>query len=163
MLKVITKTEDKDLGWRALLRALKTVDDAYVDVGLFEGEGVQHEGSELTVAQIGAVHEFGTRDGHIPERSWLRRNHDEHQAKYNARLDKAYGKILAGRARVVSVLTAFAERVASDVRRTITAVSEPPLAPSTIRAKGGKTNPLIDTGTMRNSVRGRVIVGGRER
>lgn len=152
-------TEDRDLGHKALLRALEQVDDAAADVGLFEGE--EHEGTELTMAQIGAVHEFGTEDGHIPERPWLRRNHDENEARYRDQLDKDYGRILAGRVRVLAILTAFAERVASDVRKTIGKVTEPPLAPSTIAAKGGKTHPLIDTGAMRNAVRGRVVLGGR--
>lgn len=151
-------TQDRDRGRLALLRALEDIDGSYVDVGLFEGE--DHPESDLSIAQIGAVHEYGTRDGTIPERSFLRRTHDEKRTVYARRLDDAYGRILAGQARLVSVLMAFAERVASDVRRTITAVSEPPLKPATIRAKGGKSNPLIDTGTMRASVRGRVVIGG---
>lgn len=161
MIKVTAKTTETDLGFRALLRSLKTADGAYVDVGLFEGEG-SYEGGEITVPQIGAVHEFGSQDGRIPERSWLRRNHDEHQSRYRDQLDAGYSKVLAGTGRVISILTAFAERVASDVRKTITQVNSPPLRPSTIRRKGGKSNPLIDTGTMRASVRGRVIVAGRE-
>jgi len=156
----VGRTTDKDLGRKALLIHLSQARHAYADVGLFEGEG--HEGTELSLAEIGAVHEFGTRDGRIPERSWLRRNHDEHHVRYAKMLDAAFSKILTGATDVVSALTAFAEKVASDARRTLTQVREPPLAASTIRAKGGKTNPLIDTGALRAGIRGRVTLAGRK-
>lgn len=143
------------------MRALDDVNNAYVDTGLFEDAGIQHEGAEYTVAQIGAVHEFGTRDGRIPERSWLRRNHDENIDGYNRALDALYSRVLDGRARLLGGLMAFAQRVAGDIRRTITDVELPILAESTVEKKGS-SNPLIDTGAMRNSVDGRVVLSGRK-
>lgn len=171
MLKASSTTTDKDLGHDALLRELgKMAGTAYADVGLLEGEGTQlHEApsgekSELTLAQIGAVHEFGSSDGRIPQRSWLRSNHDAHLGKYQARLERDYGRFLSalGAIPMGALLTAFAEQVASDVRRTITALKSPPKAPATLRREGERfTNPLIWTGAMRAAVRGRVRVSGR--
>jgi hypothetical protein len=151
-------TVDRDKGRLALLLALSDADNAHADVGLFEGEA--HEGTDLTMAEIGAVHEYGTRDGHVPERSWLRSNHDKHWRRYGQMLDEGYSKILAGKASVFRVLHAIGEKVASDVRKNLTDVREPPLAASTIRKKKGKTNPLIDTGALRAAIRSRVVLRG---
>jgi hypothetical protein len=159
MLKVNhSSTEDKDRGRKLLLKQLDLMDGAHADVGLFHDvkDGAADYG-ELSVAQIGAVHEFGSEN--IPERSWLRSNHDARIGKYNERLDRLYSRILQGKATVVASLTGFAEQVAGDVRRNITKIRTPPNAPATV-AKKGSSNPLIDTGTMRNSVRGRVLVHG---
>lgn len=165
MISVKTKVTDRDLGLKALIRELDRGENAYAEAGLFEGE--KHKGSDLTMAQLGAVHEFGGGIQHgrsgaktitVPERSFLRRTHDEHGRRYAEILDKAYSRILAGKARVLPALTALGERVASDIRKTITAVREPPNAPSTI-ARKGSSNPLIDTGAMRNWVRSRVALG----
>lgn len=144
------------MGRKELLRQLGKADGAHADVGIFDDAKDRPEG-EYTNAQIGAVHEFGTST--VPERSWLRSNHDKHARKYIARLDKQYARILAGKARVVTSLVAFGERVASDVRRNITAIRTPPLEQSTIDAKGS-SNPLIDTGAMRNAVSSRVVLHG---
>lgn len=40
-----------------------------------------------------------------------------------------------------------------DIQKEITDLQEPPNAESTIKKKNGKSNPLIDTGIMRNSVK----------
>lgn len=163
---VMARDSDRDLGRKKILRDLDRVDNAHADIGLFE-DAPPRDDSELTQAQIGAVHEFGAQVRHgetttvIPERSWLRSNHDKNVAKYNRQLDEQYSKVLAGRANVISALTAFAEKVASDVRRNITELRSPPNAPSTVERKGS-SNPLIDTGSMRNAVSGRVIVHGRK-
>ena len=44
---------------------------AYVDIGIL-GDTNQTEEGGITTAGIGAVHEFGTDDGSIPERSFIR-------------------------------------------------------------------------------------------
>lgn len=155
MIKVVkSRTTDRDLGLKALIGELERAKHASVEAGLFEGETGSVGG--LTIAQYGAVNEFG--GGHVPERSFIRRTHDENRSKYADFLDKAYDKILRGKAKVIPSLTALGERVASDIRRTITAVRTPPNAPATI-SKKRSSNPLIDTGAMRNWVRSRVLIG----
>ena len=160
-------TTDKDLGMMELLRQLSLVDDAYVDIGLFD-EG-KHPESDFTTAQIGAVHEFGSSIRHgrsggqtvlVPERPWLRTTHDEKQGVWQQRLDDGFNKILEGRAKVLPVLTAFGERAAGDVRRKITAIKTPGKADSTLRTQGARfNNPLIFTGFMRAAVRSQIVAG----
>ena len=174
MFKVVTVAErDVDKGRQRLYRGLGQIDRAAADVGIFDDPAAGSDGKrpdgELTQAQTGAVHEFGAEipvEGRaepikIPERSWLRSNHDKNAAKYRERLDRQYERVLAGKSGAVTALMAFAERVASDVRRNITKLRTPPLSAVTI-ARKGSSNPLIDTGSMRNAVQGRVILKGRK-
>lgn len=150
MLVVSTTTTDRDGPAKALLAAVKSIDGTTIDSGLFEGE--IHPESELTIAEIGAVNEFGTRDGRVPERSWLRRSVRENQSAWDAALDRVRDKVLAGE-NLFPLLMAFGERVASDIRGTIDKVLSPPKAESTLRSEGG---PLRRTKT------GRVKKGARE-
>jgi len=163
MLKFSGKTTDTDLGIGELLKQLSLVDGAISDVGIFDHE--EHpESEEYTVAQIGAVHEFGSKDGKTPERSFVRSTHDEQEQKWRKRMDDGFNKVLLGKAKVLPVLFAWGERAAGDVRRKITTLKTPPKAPATIKAQGGLTNnPLIWLGYMRAAVRSRVTVGGREK
>lgn len=173
MLTVVkSSTKDKDRGRLRILSMLNAIDGAHADIGLFEGE---QEGpadyGELNIAEIGAIHEFGAGIRHgrsggmtitVPERSWLRSNHDKNVMKYNKRLDRSYDRILRGKSTVLGSLTGFAEKVAGDVRRNITDLSEPPITEATKQSRvvKGTSNPLVDTGTMRQSVRGRVLLHG---
>lgn len=162
MLGAKGKTKDTDLGREEILKQLALADGAYVDVGLFDHE--EHPDSEYTIAQIGAVHEFGTKDGHIPERSFLRSTYDERREKWRARMDAAYDEIKEGKGKVLPLLMAWGEKAAGDVRRKITKLKTPPKAPATLKKEGeGFTNPLIWLGYMRQSVRARIVVGGKKK
>jgi len=44
------------------------------------------------------------------------------------------------------------EKAVADVKNKIDAISEPPNAQSTIDKKRGSTNPLVDSGLLRQSV-----------
>jgi len=181
MLKMTGRTIDHDLGLKKILAQIESFDGAVVDVGIFEGE--QHPHSDLTVAEYAAVNEFGSKDGKIPERSFLRRAVRENESKWRRLLQKSLNRVAEskGRVKVFSALTVFGEAAAGDVRKTIDAVTEPPKAESTKRREGGalrrgKTgrvskgahafqgrfdHPLIWTGTMKASVRARILVHGR--
>ncbi len=165
MFKADSITIDRDLGERDFLRAVDELDDAHIDVGLFEGE--IHPGSEYTIAQIGAVHEFGTKPGtvpKIPERSFLRSTADEKRDAYHKRMAKVANKVEGGSPNVVSMLTAMGELMASDVRKKITTLKTPKKAEATLRREGRQfTNPLIWLGYMRNAVRSRIVVGSTEK
>lgn len=165
MLKFNEKTIDIDLGREKLIKELSKANGAYADVGIFEGE--EHpEGGEYTVAQIAAVHEYGTKpstEPEIPERSFIRSTVDEKGQAWNAYLDEAYDRVKAGTTDIISALTAFGERAAGDVRRKITSLKTPPKAETTLKKEGpGFTNPLIWLGYMRAAVRSRIVVQRRE-
>lgn len=64
--------EFNDNNLKDLIKSLKK--DYFLRVGIIgsKAEKVEHEGSSLTTAEIGTIHEFGSADGkHPPRRSFL--------------------------------------------------------------------------------------------
>ena len=100
------------------------------------------------VAAVAAWNEFGTET--IPERPFFRNALAESERSVGrissqGGLDTkkmVVGEQLAGR---------VGAHVQGKIRDSITALKEPPNAPETVRRKGS-SDPLLDTGTLRNSV-----------
>jgi hypothetical protein len=161
MTRINGETTDKDMGREKLLRELGAADGATVDTGIFDGE--KHpESPEYTLAQILAVHEFGTKDGRIPERSTIRAMLRKKGKVFEQRFDHYLKLVAEGKTTMISALTAFGEETASELRREITELRDPPLAASTIK-KTGRSNPLVHTGVMRNKVHSQITVGLRKK
>lgn len=113
--------------------------------------GIRAEaGAELVT--IAAVNEFGSADGHVPERSFLRSTVDENHKKYGDLLQTAVERgIDKGTTALRRELGRVGAVAAGDVQRKIRDLKDPPNAPSTIAAKGSD-NPLVDTGRLRQSI-----------
>ncbi len=145
------KTKVVDKGFKRIRKDLKKVDGASVDVGILGGSGNVKKGT-FTVAALAATQEFGTRKAGknkniiIPERSFLRSTFDSKKQKYMKVLKSLHGDILLGKKTVVGALALFGDRVVGDVKRKITDIKTPPNAPSTLKRKYPKNNPLIETG-----------------
>jgi hypothetical protein len=152
---------DRDRGYARIVGNLDdlgktgTIEDGGpgVYVGIRSNAGNEPDGAPIV--QIGAVHEFGSADGHIPERSYLRSTVDQQRQKYAdaiVRILEAATKAPDGRAALRLGLTRLGYVAAGDVQRTIVELHEPPNAPETIRKKYGQDNPLIDTGHLVQSI-----------
>ena len=110
------------------------------------------------VAAVAGWLEFGTRSRtgsvHIPERpfirSTIRRTEDEVRDLIAEHMDPVTG---LPDERLTELL---GEYVKGEIQREITTTRTPPNAPSTI-ARKGSSNPLIDTGVMRQAVTHRTV------
>ena len=109
------------------------------------------------VAAVAAWQEFGThRDGqtHIPERPFMRnavrKSREDVREVIEAGIDP---KTLAVSGQLAGRVGAL---VKGAIQKEIVNLREPPNAPSTLKAKKPKSNPLIDTGTLRTAVTWRV-------
>lgn len=118
--------------------------------------GIRSEqGAELVT--YAAANEFGV-PGRIPERSFLRSTADENRRRYTTELMDAAVAVLDGQD-VGSAFGRVGLGAVGDVQVKIRQLRIPPNAPSTIRRKGS-SNPLIDTGRMRQSIEYEVRAGG---
>jgi phage gpG-like protein len=151
----------RDLGWERIKRDLGSAVARAVRVGVQgpEGAAVHDDSDGLTNAQLAAIHEFGTAT--VPERSFIRATIEAHGREYERILGAEAAKIIAGRSTVERSLTLLGMRVEGDMKATIEAGIPPPLAPVTVAAKGS-SQPLIDSGQLRNSITSKVVEGDQE-
>lgn len=141
----------KDLGFNSILRELRTLQRSEVAVGIVGTEAqTKHPDSDLTLAEVAAVNEYGSDDGHIPERPAHRNCAEDNQAEIAKNTQNAISAVLSG-AKAQAVMDRLGVWYTGKVKQAIADFDTPPNAPATIRAKGAN-NPLIDTGRTRNSV-----------
>lgn len=128
-----------------------------VVIGIPKSNNAIHKGSKFTVAQIGAVHEYGSPENGIPQRSFLRvplsNNSNElfKQISKDLKFSKINSNTALGRlgsSGVSVVLEAFNSQGGGTWKE---------LKPSTEarRKKGkgsGSNKPLIDTGQLRQKI-----------
>lgn len=141
---------DRDLGYDDLVATFDEIDgtEPSVFVGI-RGGPVTEDGTSLVL--VAATNEFGSEDGHVPERSFLRSTVKEQQRKYAGQLAADLGKLVDGKMDMEQVLGRLGEVAKRDVQRKIVALKEPENADRTVAAKGS-SNPLVDTGRMRQSI-----------
>jgi hypothetical protein len=140
----------KKVAFQNLADLVKRMKGRRVEVGLFDGE----------MALIGLWMEFGTKT--IPERPWLRSTFITRRddiIKFQARIVRL---LLQGKLEEERAMALLGEYVVSLLREQIIKFGPTiftPLAPATIRAKGGKTTPLINTGALVGAITYRVLKG----
>ena len=140
---------DVDLGWSKLFREMKELDKKSVKVGIQAGETT--EDGENDLAYIGGVHEFGSEDGTIPQRSFIRAGVDNKMGQIKNLSENVSGKIIDGMS-VKTGLNLIGLEVTGIIQEYISSGNFTPNSPKTI-AKKGSSKPLIDTGHLRQSIR----------
>ena len=133
-------------GIKDLLKRLEK--EGSVDVGILAGEG-KHEDSELTVAQVGFFHEFGTVL--VPERSFIRATITGKAKEIKKVAAAQYKKVLNGDITNEKGLGILGALTAGLIQETFTSNNWVPNSEATQRLKGSST-PLIDTGQLRQSI-----------
>jgi hypothetical protein len=145
---------DTDKGWKAIRKALEPLakHDAYVKVGVMGDKAEAPHGDKVTNVELAMIHEFGTRDGHIPARAWIRGTFDSHKADYMDVLKRLIGQVYDGKLSLKQALGTVGAKMAADIKKRVKDGDIAPAdAPSTAEAKGSD-RALIDTGRMVNSV-----------
>lgn len=127
---------------------LKRLDDGHVNVGILAKTG-KHEDSDLTVAQIGFWNEFGTVV--IPERSFIRSTINGQAKDIKAVSRSQLKKVINGQTTTEKALGILGAFTAGLIQERFT---NNDWAPNTTRTQNrkGSTNPLIDTGQLRQSI-----------
>lgn len=126
-------------------RELKKMTDMEIQVG-FQGDQKYEDGT--SIAQVAAINEFGASD--IPERPFMRQSFENHEGELQAACDAAQRLVSSGSSaeQALQQIGVVAKGLVQD---EIVNGGFVPNAESTIKKKGSE-QPLIDTGTMRQSV-----------
>lgn len=125
-----------------------------VEIGFMQDK-VYPDGTSVPL--IAAVNEYG-RPPVQPPRPFFRNMIAENSPTW----PKAIADLLQGNDYdVETTLKQIGEGIAGQLEKSITELTDPPLAPSTIAAKGFD-KPLIDTNLMRSSISYRIVHEGNE-
>ena len=134
---------------KRFMDALQKLEDLEVAVG-FQGDEAYEDGT--SIAQVAAYSEFGTSD--IPERPFMRQSFENHQPELQAMCEEALATVANGGS-PEDALNKIGVLARGLIQEEIVNGGFAPNAPSTIKKKGS-SQPLIDTGTMRQSVNYRI-------
>lgn len=144
---------DVDLNLDVLTELLALVEglgESYVEAGI-QGD----EGSEIIVRA--ATNEFGSEDGHVPERSFIRSTAKAQEDAWGKLANNAAAAALKpGGGGTEQALGLLGTVMQGDIRQAIVDIKDPPNADSTIRRKKSD-NPLVDSGRMRSAVTYKVV------
>ena len=133
---------------RQLIEQLKSAKEKAVYVGFPAEFDEKVEGAEnFNLASLAAVLEFGNE--HIHSRPFLRQTLEENQEKYTALFIQWFDQGMP----ITQIYERLAVMAQGDVQLNIVRGNWAANAPSTIKRKKS-SKPLIDTGKMRQSVRG---------
>lgn len=159
---------DIDLGWKDIQERFRLADKSFTNVGVIgpEAEGFHGDSAEgLNLAELAAIHEFGSMDGTIPERSFIRDGIDANIDRLNALKERVAKAVFERRG--MDIRTGLGLIGAEAVRLIRNRMREgipPPLAGSTLRRRQalGDENPrpLIDTGQLINAITHTETVNG---
>jgi hypothetical protein len=142
--------KETDTGFGKLMTSMKGKDSG-VQVGFLRSSGVYKENPDMTVAQVAAIHEFGSKDGSIPERSFMRTAIHENSNELTKLLKKLTSLIAESKMNEHAAMGHIGEFVKNLIKGRIVSGPFTPNTPETIKRKGS-SSPLIDTGQMLASV-----------
>lgn len=172
-MKAISKIKKNAKGLEILRKAIRKIDaeKPRVKVGLLAGSSAKREDG-LSNPELGIIHEFGTGDGRIPARPFLRPAINKNAESYRAALEGVMKKALEGKIDLDRGMALIGQKAAADVKNFVTQGPPipPPNAPATLarkqaktrRGSKGKVRTLVDTGRMVGSISYVVEKGGEK-
>jgi hypothetical protein len=141
---------ERDFGWKRINAEIGKAKGAGVKVGVLADSEPHEDGEDMI--DIALTNEFGDPSRRIPARPFVRGAFDQHVRYLQQTKSRLWDQILAGRMDTNRALGLLGETHQSQVQSYMTALDTPPNAPRTIAQKGS-SNPLIDSGRLRLSIR----------
>lgn len=113
---------DVDKGYKRvrLLFDNYTRRDSYAKVGLLGSEADERPDGDLTQAEIGAVHEFGSEDGKIPQRSWIGSTFDKQRDELLRMARELIGYVVDGKTSIEKALGILGLKLSTEIKKTVT-------------------------------------------
>lgn len=138
---------------------LEGVSDKVGKVGVFETSKYE---DGTPVAYVAVIQEHGSPAQGIPPRPFMRTTIAEKTPEWQELARRSARAMLKGDMTGEQALELIGLKAAGDIRKTISKITSPPLKDATIAARlsaradkqtvGKLTKPLVDTGTLLNSI-----------
>ena len=145
-MKYVKEDKREQIKFEKRLRQLQK--SPHVAIGILQDEPVA---TSFSMVDLATVHEFGSADGRIPQRSFFRSTLQRQKQKHLrliAQLQKLY---IVGKLSLKQALTQLGETVRGDIVETISHGVDPKLASSKVKRKKSSQT-LIDTGRLKGSI-----------
>lgn len=137
------KVEFEDKGLQELFKRLAALRDFRIRVGYQDAEGrMLHPEAEISVAKLAAVHEFGSPEQGIPERSFIRSTITWHEVTIRQFEESQIALVAEGKIEPVEAMSAIGAFVCQAIRGRLENASA-----WAVPTKNGEP-PLTDTGTL---------------
>ena len=149
-------------------RSLEALGGSKIEIGAIQGEsawlaGIHEYGCEIVVTpkMRAFLHSQGlhlkktTKVIKIPERSFLRKSHDEKGEQVLRQSERALGLVTSGQMSIEQYMDMVGRNYVSMIKAYIVELSTPPNHPYTVEQKGSD-NPLVSTGGLVESISYRV-------
>ena len=147
----MARTRLIDKGYKRIQRELLKMGASEVAIGILGESALEADENGFSLVDVAAVNEFGSDDGHVPERPAHRDTFERVRGQAGIRAEIAVNNVLHKGGTSKKQLNRLGLWYVGELQQEITAFDDPPNAPATI-AKKGADNPLIDTGRMKNSI-----------
>lgn len=148
-----------EINAKALEALERRIGQAYtVKVGVLSNAG-NHD--HISMVELAAVHEFGSPQNHIPERSFIRATFNEKRSELERFVGAIVKRMFADKNMTPLIaLNILGAWMAAQIQNKITQGPHipPPLKPATVAAKGS-SRPLVDTGRLVQSITHEVVKG----
>lgn len=157
---------------KEFLKMLEELSSTHLEIGIFGDSGgdilmianVNEFGCRIKVTDkmrsylhvIGIHLKKDTKEINIPERSFVRGSYDENKNKIIDNADKLLEKVINLELPVSVFFDALGEYIVGLVQEYMTDLKSPPNHPTTIVNKKS-SNPLINTGRLRQSITYKVV------
>jgi hypothetical protein len=147
----------KDKGWRNIVSGVSKLGSSRVQAGVVGSAAAQvHDDSGLTVGDIAILNEFGSGDGHTPERSFIRSTLFKLKREMASVSARAARRVIFNGVSASTALGDIGEWASQRIKDTIIAGPPPPNRPATVHKKG-HGNTLIELGLLLHAVGYQVI------
>ena len=146
---------DNNAKWLKFVKTLPQIEKKEVAIGV-QADAVDEETGEY-IAVRALYNELGTV--HIDARPFISSTSDERRNDWWAKFEQGLNKALYGTSHADAPFELSGLLAQRDITNKIRDIKTPSLAQSTIDRKGS-SNPLIDTGQMRQSIRYEVRKAG---
>lgn len=181
--KIGVQLTERDLGWSRIRAEFDNLaKKPYVKVGVqgtqakaakkFRNSAGQIiESGHIDLVQVATIHEFGAPGANIPERSFIRSTMEENKQAFWAYAQELQQRILMGEIKTEDALGMLGEKIQAAIQAKFTNNDWPPLAAATLgqrtghvgnQALKGVHRPLVDTGQLRQSIRYKKVMSGRD-
>jgi phage gpG-like protein len=127
----------------------KAAQNACVAVGILQDE--PHT-KNFTMVDLALVHEYGSKNGHIPARSFIRSTCDANQKEHFECIKKLEKKYFQGHLTLKQALSQLGAIVASDMRQAINLGKIKPDIKAATKRRKKSSKPLIDTGRLKGAI-----------